>query len=1289
MSTISYTNNNNNNQVPLQPPPLRQQQQGRRRVGVLGGNDYNYRNYGNNPVNQNYGNYPIYPNQYPNQYPNGNLYRRNIYYNRNYQNYQQQRRFNGYDIMNQPYIPPLQQIPQQRRLYPNQGRIGQPTRARSGSNQNRGRSQSRQPQQQQQRRRRPRQLRLNDFMPTELRDPSPTAPNLPQEFYLETIPAPPDALPQRQVFANAATTASYNNNTTQPFMVNQNQQQQTTTTSSNRRQQRRGGQQQNQQNRRNRRNSNYNRFAELAEDNNNDNDDGPVEIDLNNEPIFRNKNRRDMKKKKTRLYLESNRMLRWFEDNSKNSKNSASGRGNQAYLLATAPIYDEWVRNNYELQIWQTYLKMGTEQKHWAKEVVQRTKKRDETTNCRFINKKINQIMTSIAQASATISDLQIELSTYWMQNSSEITTQKQAHTTAELTTNLILERTGLGSTLAKNAVPASTTTTTAGSTTVKSAHRDPVDRLEKHILDYIHHCTQHVKKVAETRVQLAKAQMAEFKALEDFEQIAAPSQWNIHVLLKPKMKVWSTKNKNHRTVLKRIEYDLPPKFISNIEFKFKIDESILSPDESQALYNQMSKMTKDFRTQAMALYMQSLGREHELLTNEIKRIIDGFPNENDDGFDAEAGCAAFKQYHELREKRFNLETDQSIYFLDAQQITGRGFLAPAIINQANITLTEQEHQLLKLGPQFIFDDPKTASRRRTTELATLKRKIEARFFEKKVSPGSPVEQFIAKLDVLLQNLHNIPTTKKQLQFNRIQTNKSFETLSSIIQSSQLSQSQAIIRPRKKKNYGRIVKRLKYKIHLANTILRKTDKSKVFHLGKVGHYQKKSEEYMDNTKAYQCLGVIDPLPDLIQRTNKYLLDLRLVKWITQKQYEQLSIKPNEVELAHLYYLPKAHKPGTPLRPIISGLKHPTIKISKFLDDLLRPLFDQMALNSTVTSGFDLVKQLQQWSRNHLKQETLFCTIDVTDLYTMVPQIEGVLSLRKMLDQLKLKQVGKLKDETIIRLSRFVMKNNYFSYNGQFYHQIRGGAMGSPLTLTISNCYMYFFERQIVNQIRNSGGLYFRYNDDIFVTINWPVRHLLKEVDRWNKFDENINLSANIGSTVNFLDLNMENRDGQLYTTVFQKPSYEPYYLPFNSIHPLHMKKNIPFAMLLRAIRYCSTFQSYLNEREKLRMALLLNKYPNKIIDEQFDNVLVKFGINEPLTSVNYNRFRQKIIDSPIKEKLSVNYDKSIFVHFTYCSSMKTFPIKFHTLWNKYFDKSPINEVILILGTRNADNLQKG
>ncbi|CAF4189625.1 unnamed protein product [Rotaria sordida] len=248
-------------------------------------------------------------------------------------------------------------------------------------------------------------------------------------------------------------------------------------------------------------------------------------------------------------------------------------------------------------------------------------------------------------------------------------------------------------------------------------------------------------------------------------------------------------------------------------------------------------------------------------------------------------------------------------------------------------------------------------------------------------------------------------------------------------------------------------------------------------------------------------------------------------------------------------------------------------------------------------------------------------------------------------------------------------------------------MGSPLTLTVANCYMFFYEQQIIKQINNSGGLYFRYIDDIFIVINWPVRHLFKQINRWNHFDENIKLSENIGSTADFLDLHIENRDGQLVTTIYQKPSYEPSYLPFNSIHPLHMKKNIIFTMLLRTIRYCSTFQDYLNERERLRMALLLNKYPNNFIDEQFNNVLSKLNI-QALTCFNYVNYRQEVIDSPIKEKIPIDYGKTIFVHFTYCSSMKTLPRKFHTLWNKYFGESPINDVLPILVTCNVKNLQR-
>ncbi|CAF4426709.1 unnamed protein product [Rotaria sp. Silwood2] len=492
--------------------------------------------------------------------------------------------------------------------------------------------------------------------PRTLYSPSPsttTAPN--------TRPVTPlNALPQRRnVAANTGTTTT---NATQPFEVDdqteiphqqddrRNQQQTTMTTSSFRRRQRRVRQKQYQKTAKT-----ANRFNILSDENTNDvqSDDEPNAS--NNDRI----NSKPKKQNKQRLYLEHSRIMSYLQ---KNCLHAINSRGNQAYVLATAPIYDEWVRNNYELQVWQTYLKMGTEQKHWAKEVVQRTKRRDDVICTRFVQKKINQLSAKIAEANATISDLQIQLNTYW----SQITNTNASTTTPVLNPNASIEAT----------TAATTVTTTDGiittpSTTTTTRNRDPVDRIEKLTLRYIHQCTQHAKRLAESKIRLAKVQMEEFKALEDFEQIATPLQWNIHLTLKPKMKLWSTKNKNYLTATKRIEYDFPPNFIGKIDFNFKIDESIVAKEEAQEMYNQMRQITKNYRTSAMNLYLQSMTREKELLGTEIRRIIEGFPKDNDDGFDAEPGFAAFKQYQEIREKRMNIEADQSIYFLEEQRVEG------------------------------------------------------------------------------------------------------------------------------------------------------------------------------------------------------------------------------------------------------------------------------------------------------------------------------------------------------------------------------------------------------------------------------------------------------------------------------------------------------------------------------------------------------------------------------------------------------------------------------------------
>ena len=42
---------------------------------------------------------------------------------------------------------------------------------------------------------------------------------------------------------------------------------------------------------------------------------------------------------------------------------------------------------------------------------------------------------------------------------------------------------------------------------------------------------------------------------------------------------------------------------------------------------------------------------------------------------------------------------------------------------------------------------------------------------------------------------------------------------------------------------------------------------------------------------------------------------------------------------------------------------------------------------------------------------------------------------------------------IILLLEFCLKNTYFSFQGQFYEQVEGAAMGSPVSPIVANLYM--------------------------------------------------------------------------------------------------------------------------------------------------------------------------------------------------------------------------------------------
>jgi len=107
------------------------------------------------------------------------------------------------------------------------------------------------------------------------------------------------------------------------------------------------------------------------------------------------------------------------------------------------------------------------------------------------------------------------------------------------------------------------------------------------------------------------------------------------------------------------------------------------------------------------------------------------------------------------------------------------------------------------------------------------------------------------------------------------------------------------------------------------------------------------------------------------------------------------------------------------------------------------------------------------------------------------------------------------------------------------------------------------------------------------------------LNRTEKEDENIRITCLFGSTIEFLDVLVNNDHRQLKTSVFHKPAAEPYLLPYLSEHPRHIHCNTIKGALFRAIRLCSHAEDFDHERLHIELKLLLNGYPLKFITYRF------------------------------------------------------------------------------------------
>jgi len=87
-------------------------------------------------------------------------------------------------------------------------------------------------------------------------------------------------------------------------------------------------------------------------------------------------------------------------------------------------------------------------------------------------------------------------------------------------------------------------------------------------------------------------------------------------------------------------------------------------------------------------------------------------------------------------------------------------------------------------------------------------------------------------------------------------------------------------------------------------------------------------------------------------------------------------------------------------------------------------------------------------------------MDISSLYTVIPNSEGLLALKYFFDQRTVKEPS---SETLLRLAELVLTLNCFSFAGNYYKQINGVAMGTKMGPSYANLFVGYVEHQFFNQ----------------------------------------------------------------------------------------------------------------------------------------------------------------------------------------------------------------------------------
>ena len=325
-------------------------------------------------------------------------------------------------------------------------------------------------------------------------------------------------------------------------------------------------------------------------------------------------------------------------------------------------------------------------------------------------------------------------------------------------------------------------------------------------------------------------------------------------------------------------------------------------------------------------------------------------------------------------------------------------------------------------------------------------------------------------------------------------------------------------------------------------------------------YYDKMDALVNDKQTYEELKR-DPTPALQRKLNSKLLTLKKTDAFDTKRYYRL--RCSVPQPPKLYGLPKLHKPGFPMRPIVSFCGSPTYQLSKYLTTILQPLTEQSRRKLQSTENFiDAIKTVQ------IPDDYKLVSFDVKSLFTSIP-----LQLALQCTETAIQQSTvtlPLPTDDIMDLLNLCLTSTYFQYNGKHYKQLHGTAMGSPVSVVVAEIVMQNIEERALATCRQTIPLWLRYVDDTFTAVHKD------EIDDFHKHlneqhaDIQFTTEIEEDEKLPFLDCLVSHDNNELHTTVYRKPTHTDRLLDESSYNPTSHKATTIKTLTRRAQLVCDT-----------------------------------------------------------------------------------------------------------------------